>query len=126
MVKVLADDGALQTEDASNNIFIIDNTAPIVTITSPVSPPIPVVMGTIQIDGTYNEAGGSGLDRIEVWIRGVYEGLATIIDGTNWTFDVDTTVLPEDQTVIVETRIYDRSGNEDTDSIQIKIDNAGN
>jgi hypothetical protein len=83
-------------------------------------------MGTIQLDGTYNEVGGSGLDKIEVWIRGIYEGEATIVDGTNWTFDIDTTTLPEDQTVTVEVRIYDDAGNEGTDSIQIKIDNVGN
>jgi hypothetical protein len=126
MVKVMADDGAIQIEDASNNIFVIDNSAPVISINNPAYPPTPVVMGNIQLDGTYNEVGGSGFDRIEVWVRGVYEGLATIIDGTNWSFNINTTTLPEDQTVTVETRIYDGSGNEGTDSIQIKIDNTGN
>ena len=46
--------------------------------------------------------------------------------GNTWEFTVDTTTLPEDQTVTVEARAYDGSGNEAVDSIQMKIDNVGN
>ena len=66
------------------------------------------------------------LDRVEVWVRGIFEGLATMDDVDEWSFDLDTTTLPEDQTVTVEVKAYDGSGNMGSSSIQIKIDNVGN
>ena len=126
MVKVMADDGAIQVEDASNNIFVIDNTAPTVVIDKPSYPPAKVVYGVQELDGNVYESGGSELDRVEIWVRGIFEGLATMDDVDEWSFDLDTTTLPEDQTVTVEVKAYDGSGNMGSSSIQIKIDNVGN
>jgi len=125
MIKVEADDGSLQSEDASSSRFTVDNTAPTVGIDDPDYPPAPVVHGTIEIDGDVSDLGGSGVDSVEIWIRGIFEGYAAVA-GDEWDFSIDTTTLPEDATVTVEARAYDGSGNTASDSIEMKIDNVGN
>ncbi len=123
MIKVESDDGSLQNADMSDDMFIIDNTDPTVSMDSPNNDDL--VSGEIQVQGTVSDAGGSGLDRVEIWARGAFEGYATV-SGNDWDFSLDTTTLPEDATVTVEARAYDGSGNLATDSIEIKIDNEGN
>ena len=112
LVKVVASDGDLQTSDGSDSVFEVknsDTTPPTVTITYPGYPPVKKVKNTITMAGTASDTGGSGLDRVEIWMNGVLKGLATIAAG-NWQFVFDTKTMPN-QVVTVVAKAYDGAGN---------------
>jgi len=123
-VKVVASDGVQQASDESDSVFEVKNsdvTPPTVAITYPDYPPVRKVKKTITMAGTASDAGGSGLDRVEIWMQGVLKGLATIAGG-NWQFVFDTTTMPN-QVVTVVARAYDGADNSASYTILMEIFN---
>jgi hypothetical protein len=95
---------------------------PTVTITKPTYPPTKKVKNTYTLEGDAADTGGSGLNRVEIWIDGVYQGDATLLPGDAWDYDYDTS-SHANGVVPVEARAYDGEGNSATDTIQMEINN---
>jgi hypothetical protein len=123
-IRVVADDGEEQSSDESDGVFVIDNAFgdgedPLVAITKP--NPGQKVKNDVTIEGDASDSGGSGLDRVEIWIGGDYEGLATLGAGS-FELTFDSTVLPNGL-IDLEARAYDGAGNFAIDSVQVEINN---
>jgi len=127
MIRVVASDGNWTRRDSSSGVFEVDNIPPdgidpTVTINNPTYPPSKKVKNTYTLEGDASDTGGSGLNRVEIWIDGVHVGDATLLPGDSWSYDYDTT-SHANGVVPVEARAYDGEGNSATHAIQMEIKN---
>ena len=108
-------------------MFTVDNlgsdlTNPVVAITKPTYPPAKKISGTYTFQGTASDSGGSGLNRVEIYVGGTLKGLATILAGDAWEFAFDTTPMPN-AVYTVDAKAYDWAGNMAQDTIEAEINN---
>jgi hypothetical protein len=102
----VARDAAGNTTTSTAVAVNVDNAAPTVSITSPTSGS--VVNGTVAVNATAaDNAGGSGISKVEFYVDGTLSGTDTV---TPYTFSWDTTPLTFGTSHALSAKAYDNVG----------------